>query len=93
MSIEMYIELYDQMGSGTVSGWNYNTYGSPQYFLKLLRRHTLTGAFSHPKHCGNAGASGWAYLSERYVSQDGSTLFSWQQAIEKPYGTSEHYRG
>ena len=93
MPIGMYIELYDQMGSGAVPGWNYNTYGSPQYFLNLLRRHTLTGAFSHPKHCGNAGASGWAYLSERYVSEDGSTLFRWQQAIEKPYGTNEHYRG
>ena len=56
MPTGMYVELYDQMGSNRVPGWNYNLYNDPQYFLKLLRRHTLTGAFSHPKYCGNAGA-------------------------------------
>jgi hypothetical protein len=93
MPTEMYVELYDQMGSGAVPGWNYGAYGSPQYFLKLLRRHTLTGAFSHPKYCGNAAACGWAYLSERYVNPQGQTLFNWQQALEKPVGANEHYRG
>lgn len=93
MPTEMYVELYDQMGSGNVPGWNYSAYDNPRYFLQLLRRHTLTGAFSHPKYCGNAGASGWAYLSERYVDETGQSLFNWRQAIEKPLGTNEHYRG
>jgi hypothetical protein len=91
---EMYVDLYEQMASGNVPGWDYNAYGNPRFFLQLLRRHTLTGAFAHPKHCGNSGASGWAYLSERYKdAETGVTLFDWRQALERPLGTNEHYRG
>jgi hypothetical protein len=94
ISKEMYIELYDQMASGNVPGWNYDAYNNPRYFLQLLRRHTLTGAFAHPKYCGNSGASGWAYLSERYKdAETGNTLFDWRAAIEPPIGRNEHYRG
>lgn len=94
MSKEMYIELYDQMASGNVPGWDYEAYGNPRFFLQLLRRHAITGAFAHPKYCGNAGASGWAYLEERYRDpQTGATLFNWRQAQEPPLGTSQHYRG
>jgi hypothetical protein len=77
-----------------VPGWDYEAYGNPRFFLQLLRRHAITGAFAHPKYCGNAGASGWAYLEERYRDpQTGATLFNWRQAQEPPLGTSEHYRG
>lgn len=86
MSKEMYIDLYTEMGTDQVVGWNTENYGSPRYFLQLLRRHTFTGAFSHPKYGGNVGAAGWAYLSERYP-------FNWQQAIEAPLGSSPDYRG
>jgi hypothetical protein len=94
MPSEMYVDLYNQMASGNVPGWDYGAYGNPRFFLQLLRRHTLTGAFAHPKYCGNSGASGWAYLSERYKdAETGMTLFDWRQALEKPLGTNEHYRG
>ena len=68
-------------------------YGSPLYFLQLLRRHTYTGAFSHPKYGGNVGASSWAYLSERYKDTQGQTLFDWRKAIEKPLGINADYHG
>jgi hypothetical protein len=86
MSKEMYIELYNQMASGTVPGWNYSRYSNPRYFLQILRRHTYTGAFSHPKYGGNVGATGWAYLASRYP-------FNWQQSLELPLGTNPDYRG
>jgi hypothetical protein len=86
MSKEMYSELYDQLWSGNVPGWDYGRYNNPQYFLQLLRRHAFTGAFSHPKYGGNAGGAGWAYLAERYP-------FNWRQAIEVPLGTNPDYRG
>jgi hypothetical protein len=86
MSKEMYIELYNQMASGTVPGWNYGRYGNPRYFLQLLRRHSYTGAFSHPKYGGNVGATGWAYLASRYP-------FQWQKALEPPLGINADYRG
>ncbi|MGE5568946.1 MAG: gluconate 2-dehydrogenase subunit 3 family protein [Rhodospirillales bacterium] len=94
MSKEMYIELYNQMASGNVPGWDYGAYQNPRFFLQLLRRHAITGAFAHPKYGGNAGASGWAYLSERYRDpQTGATLFDWRRALEPPLGTNEQYRG
>ena len=93
MSKEMYRELYEQMGTGTVPGWSYAEYGSPRFFLQLLRRHTFTGAFSHPKYGGNAGAAAWAYLEEKYRDADGKTLFNWRRVIEKPLGTSPDYHG
>jgi|GEM_PF-571997 hypothetical protein len=90
---EMYVELYDQMASGNVPGWNYQAYNNPRYFLQLLRRHTITGAFAHPKYGGNAGASGWAYLSERYKDAANPTLFDWRRVLERPLGLDPIYRG
>ncbi|HYD61773.1 MAG TPA: gluconate 2-dehydrogenase subunit 3 family protein [Noviherbaspirillum sp.] len=96
---DMYRELYEQMGSSgdsggpPVPGWNYKEYESPSYFLKILRRHTLTGAFAHPKYGGNAGASAWAYLEERFRTPQGGTLFDWRRAIERPWGSSQEYLG
>ena len=86
MSKEMYIELYNEMANNDVIGWDYEVYNSPKYFLELLRRHSFTGAFAHPKYGGNAGGSAWAYLAERYS-------FNWRQAIEPPLGSSQDYRG
>ena len=89
MSKEMYIDLYDQMAAGNVDGWNHSRYGSPRYFLQLLRRHAFVGAFSHPKYGGNVGAAGWAYLKERYRdSETGQTLFGWRSVMEQPLGTA-----
>lgn len=89
MSREMYAELYEQMLSGpdgTVPGWPYGEYGRPRFFMELLRRHTYTGAFSHPKYGGNAGAAGWQFLASRYP-------FDWQAALEAPLGRNTDYRG
>jgi hypothetical protein len=99
LSISSYERLYTEMadeGAGSslfVEGWDRNRYGSPHHFLSLLRRHAITGAFSHPKYGGNAGAMAWAYLEERYKADDGATAFNWRQAIEPPLGTSREYRG
>jgi hypothetical protein len=89
MSREIYAELYDQMLSspdGSVPGWPYGDYGRPRFFMELLRRHTYTGAFSHPKYGGNAGAAGWEFLASRYP-------FDWQAALEAPLGRNADYRG
>ena len=59
MSREVYFDLYNEMATNQVAGWNYDAYGSPQFFLYLLRRHVVTGAFCHPKYGGNVGAAGW----------------------------------
>lgn len=90
---EMYAELYAQMASGNVPGWNYGRYGNPRYFLQLLRRHVLTGAFSHPRYGGNPMALGWKYLEERYRGADGATLFDWARSFELPLGRNPAYRG
>ncbi|PSF38261.1 hypothetical protein C7H19_07280 [Aphanothece hegewaldii CCALA 016] len=92
MPRELYMDLYNEMTTNIVNGWDYNQYNSPLYFLQLLRRHTFTGAFTHPKYGGNIGAAGWAYLSERY-SDAGKTLFDWRQTIEKPLGINSDYHG
>ena len=89
----LYEELYNQMASNSVNGWDYGQYGSPRYFLQLLRRHTYTGAFSHPKYGGNVGALGWAYLEDTYRDDKGNTLFNWRQATEAPLGANADYRG
>lgn len=90
---EMFVQLYNEMASDKVDGWDYGKYQSPRFFLQMLRRHTYTGAFSHPRYGGNAGASGWAYLSERYKDTAGKTLFAWREVMELPFGTSEDYHG
>jgi hypothetical protein len=59
----------------------------------MLRRHTITAAFSHPKYGGNAGGAAWDYLSARYRDANGRTLFDWARAIEPPLGASTEYRG
>ncbi len=99
MSRNIYFGLYGEMASNTVAGWDYDAYSSPQYFLYLLRRHAVTGAFCHPKYGGNAGAAGWAYLQDRYRSpppgpgKPGPTLFDWERALEKPLGNNSEYLG
>jgi hypothetical protein len=93
MSKELYRDLYEQMATGNVPGWDYNRYNSPGYFLQLLRRHVFTGAFSHPKYGGNIGAAGWAYLEEKYRDDAGQTLFNWRRIMERPLGDSPDYHG
>jgi hypothetical protein len=93
ISKEEWIKLYQEMGSGKVNGWDYKAYESPDYFLKLLRRHTYTGAFSHPRHGGNVGAAGWAYLEESYRDEKGASCFDWRAAIEQPLGNNQRYQG
>jgi len=87
-------ELYQQMASNNVPGWDRGAYAEPAYFLRLLRRHTYTGAFSHPKYGGNTGASGWCYLEGRFTDPaTGQTLFNWRRIMEKPLGDSPDYHG
>lgn len=94
MPKSVFEHLYDEMASGNVPGWDYQRYGDPRYFLNLLRRHAFTGAFSHPKYNGNAGAAGWAYLDEMLTTTaTGETIFDWEPNIEPPYGTSTEYVG
>lgn len=83
----LYADLYDQMATDSVPGWDTTQYGSPLYFLQLLRRHAAMGAFSHPRYGGNTGAAGWAYLAETVGP------FNWRPAIEPPCGISPDYRG
>ena len=90
---EMFFTLYDEMVRGDVPGWDYARYNDPKHFLQMLRRHTITAAFSHPKYGGNAGAAAWDYLSARYRDENGKTLFDWRRAVEPPLGTSAEYRG
>jgi gluconate 2-dehydrogenase subunit 3-like protein len=93
MSKEMYRDLYEQMASGTVPGWNYERYANPAYLLQVMRRHMFTGAFSHPKYGGNSGAAAWAYLEEKYRDANGATLFNWRRIMERPLGDSVDYHG
>ena len=93
VSRELYAELYGEMAANAVPGWDYGRYQSPRYFLQVLRRHAYLGAFCHPKYGGNAGAAGWAFLSETFSDGAGRTLFAWRNAIEAPIGTSPDYRG
>lgn len=90
---ELYMRLYDQMGTDQVGDWDYSQYQSPRYFLQLLRRHVVTGAFSHPKYGGNAGGAGWAYLEDRYRRANDETLFAWRKHQEPPLGESSEYVG
>jgi hypothetical protein len=88
-----YTDLYEQMATGSVPGWNYSAYNNPNYFLQVLRRHAVLGAFSHPKYGGNAGGAGWAYLESKYQDSQGDTLFDWRAALERPLGTNPDYTG
>jgi Gluconate 2-dehydrogenase subunit 3 len=93
MPDQVYDDLYTQMASNSVPGWDTSAYGDPSYFLKLLRRHTYEGAFTHPKYGGNVGAAGWAYLEQRFTDATGTTLFDWRRITEQPLGKSQDYRG
>lgn len=94
ISKEAYLDLYEEMATDQVDGWNTLLYASPRNFLKLLRRHTYTGAFSHPKYGGNTAAIGWAYLNERYLDDKSkSTLFDWRRSLERPFGECDDYLG
>ena len=93
LSKEAYIDLYQELASGSVNGWDYGDYQNTQYFLQLLRRHTYTGAFSHPKYGGNVGAAGWAYLEESYRDDRGNSAFDWRRAVEPPLGRNVDYHG
>lgn len=100
LSKEVFNDLYDAMArdpgiaANRIDGWDYGAYSNPPFFLNILRRHAVMGAFAHPRYGGNVGAAGWAYLSERYFEVKDvrhSTLFDWQAALEKPLGTNEDY--
>lgn len=98
VSEEIINELYNEMASGNVPDWDYSAYSNPTYFLGLLRRHVITGAFSHPKYGGNIGGVGWNYLQERYSIKDNAgritdSYFNWQKAIEKNLGSNAYYQG
>lgn len=89
--------LYDQMAQADtglqVPDWDHTRYKAPSFFLRLLRRHTFTGAFCHPSYGGNIEAIGWRFLEDRYRDANGKTLFDWKQAIEKPLGNDPSYYG
>jgi hypothetical protein len=99
LPVSVFEELYDQMGRSdetAIPGWDYGRYQRPRNFLELLRRHTYTGAFAHPKYGGNLDGAGWAYLSERFHLNNDSragTAFDWRRAMEPPLGNSKEYRG
>jgi hypothetical protein len=98
VSEELINDLYSEMASGNVLGWDYGQYANPTYFLGLIRRHVMTGAFSHPKYGGNIGGAGWNYLKERYSIKNDSaqvtgSYFNWQLALEKPLGANDDYKG
>jgi hypothetical protein len=93
MPKQMFVDLYNQMANNNVPGWDFNRYGNPRFFLQLLRRHTFTGAFCHPKYGGNTQGVGWAYLEEKYRDATGKTLFDWRRAIERPLGSDSDYHG
>jgi hypothetical protein len=89
----LFTSLYDGMATNNLPEWDYSAYGDPSYFLKILRRHAFTGAFSHPKYGGNASAAAWAYIAERLRDDNGKTLFDWQANFEAPIGKSKDYNG
>ena len=94
-----YKALFDDMKNRspalTKDGWDFAVYDNPGYFLYILRRHTWTGAFAHPKYGGNPGGLGWAFLGETYrtTADPLVTAFDWARTIEVPLGNSTEYRG
>jgi hypothetical protein len=105
MPVSMYDDLFADLVADdghSLQGWDYVRYAKPQFFLGLLRRHAYTGAFSHPKHGGNSGGAGWAYLAANLLdpitgalpdAASGSTYFDWGRALEWPLGRNKEYRG
>lgn len=90
---EAFADLYGEMARDDVAGWDRTRYASPRFFLLLLRRHAMTGAFVHPRHGGNSGTAGWVYLESRFRDANDATLFDWRQAMEAPLGRNTDYRG
>lgn len=86
VSRDLYVHLYNEMASNVVDGWNTADYKNPRHFLDLLRRHTFTGAFAHPKYGGNAANAGWEYLDDEFP-------FAWNRSLEVPLGESISYLG
>lgn len=93
MPESMFVTLYNEMAANSVPGWDAAAYGSPAFFLQMLRRHAITGAFCHPKYGGNAGGVAWNYFRDRYRDEADNTLFDWERAIEQPLGRSTEYFG
>ena len=93
LSDTAFTDLYQQMAANNVDGWDTGIYHDPVFFLKLLRRHTYRGAFSHPAYGGNAAGAGWAFIEDRFRDAAGANCFDWRRAIEKPLGTSDAYLG
>ncbi|HEY7770030.1 hypothetical protein [Longimicrobium sp.] len=91
VSEQLITQLYDEMAGNQVAGWDTSRYGNPFYFLQVLRRHTITGVFSHPRYGGNLAGFGWVYLQDRYRDPDGNTLFDWSAALEPPLGVNVDY--
>jgi hypothetical protein len=91
--LQGYVDLYDQLGTGQIDGWDYQRYDNPPYFLQMLRRHTWLGAFGHPRYGGNAAAAGWAYLAETFRDPQNNTCFDWRRALAAPLGQSADYLG
>jgi hypothetical protein len=75
VSKDAYQTLYKQMASDAVDGWD-NTY---------------CGAFSHPRHGGNVGAAGWAWLEDNFRGPNDANCFDWRRSIEQPLGASTDY--
>jgi hypothetical protein len=93
LPMEFFNDLFSDLAAGRpIEGWDYGAYGDPRWFLYIMRRHTVTAAFSHPRYSGNVGAAGWAFLAEKYLDEAGRTLFDWRAALEPPLGTSADYR-
>lgn len=98
VSSELIDELYNEMTQNSVPGWDYSRYNNPIYFLTVLRRHTITGTFCHPRYGGNIGYAGWNYLKERYADFDTKgeevrNYFNWDLSLEKPFGKNIDYKG
>jgi hypothetical protein len=105
MPVGMYDDLFADLAADdgrSLQGWDYSRYASPKFFLGLLRRHAYTGAFAHPKHGGNTGAAGWAFLAQNLRDPATGSLpspgkvspyFDWERALEPPVGRNNEYRG
>lgn len=88
-----YEKLYDEMAKNSVPDWNYARYGSPQFFLTTVRRHTIIGAFGHPKYGGNTQTAAWGFLHETFRDGADATCFDYPQFIEQSLGGRFDYLG
>jgi len=89
-----YQRVYEIMINTDFSLWDKSRYEEPDYFIKVLRRHIITAAFSHPKYGGNTLALGWQFLNALLKeNNEDNAGYDWRQAIEKPLGTNTEYAG